>query len=62
MGLEPFYVFQFVVGEIAGGGQPAPVAAVQAAMPGTSRSQLAWVWRRIRDADAVWADSGAHAH
>ena len=61
MGLAPLYVFQFVVGEIAAGGAPAPVAAaaaVRAGSAGPSRSQLAWVWRRIRDADAVWADSG----
>ena len=58
MGLGPFYVFQFVVGEIRGGGQPAPVTAVRAAAPATSRGQFAWVWRRIWDADAVWTDSG----
>ena len=62
MGLEPLYVFQFVVGEIAGGGAAAPVAAVRAGSAGASRSQLAWVWRRIWDADAVWAGSGLTAH
>ena len=56
MGLEPFYVFQFVVGEIAAGGAAAPVAAVRAEVPGAPRSQFAWVWRRIRDADAVRED------
>ena len=58
MGLEPSYAFQFVVGEITAGGAAAPVAAVRGAARGPSRGQLAWVWRRIRDADAVWADSG----
>ncbi len=53
MGLEPFYAFQFVVGKIAGG-WAVPVDAVRAGGPGSSRDQLAWVWRRILDADAAW--------
>ena len=60
MGLEPLYVFQFVVGEITAGGEAEPMA-VRAGTAGASRSQLAWVRRRIRDADAVWADSGRTA-
>lgn len=54
MGLEPSYAFQFVVGEISGGGTAVPVAAVRRAARGPSRGQLAWVWRRIRDPDAAW--------
>jgi inner membrane protein len=51
MGVEPDYIFRFVVGEI---GNPHPRPVTPRAVSATPRfDRLGWVWRRIWDAGAA---------